>query len=161
MSVREMAWALEQRDIDPLHKFVLLALADNSHDGEVSINAVHLSKYTNIDPWDIQNAINGLKCAGKISVIGDTAFLSCSPAQRPAARPTKKPIPSRLRFAVFARDGYRCLRCGCDNEHLLRADHVVPESKGGEASIENLQTLCHSCNSWKGTKTIDFRGVEA
>lgn len=71
----------------------------------------------------------------------------------------KAVIPGRLRTQVFERDKYRCLRCG---SHLnLRADHVVPESRGGEATLENLQTLCHPCNSWKGTKTIDFRGVEA
>ena len=69
----------------------------------------------------------------------------------------KAVIPQRLRTQVFERDRYRCLRCGT---HLkLRADHVVPESLGGEATLENLQTLCHPCNSWKGTKTIDFRGA--
>ncbi|WP_450091450.1 HNH endonuclease [Pseudomonas botevensis] len=64
-----------------------------------------------------------------------------------------------MRARVFSRDGYTCLRCGCSVLLRLRADHVVPESLGGEASLENLQTLCMSCNSWKGVQTIDFRGV--
>lgn len=67
----------------------------------------------------------------------------------------KAVISQALRTKVFERDKYRCLRC---ETHLnLRADHVIPESKGGLTSLENLQTLCLSCNSWKGTKTIDFR----
>ncbi|AYL16392.1 HNH endonuclease [Pseudomonas syringae pv. actinidiae] len=75
----------------------------------------------------------------------------------PRRRTKKKPIPSDLRAQVFERDGYECLRCGCAARLRLRADHVIPESRGGEASMANLQTLCMSCNSWKGVQTIDFR----
>ncbi|WP_240442948.1 HNH endonuclease [Pseudomonas aeruginosa] len=75
----------------------------------------------------------------------------------PRRRSQKKPIPQALRAQVFERDGYACLRCGCDEVRRLRADHVVAESLGGPATLENLQTLCMSCNSWKGVKTIDFR----
>lgn len=70
-------------------------------------------------------------------------------------RYSKKKISQTLRTEVFERDLYRCLRCGTHKD--LRADHVVPESAGGETTIENLQTLCAPCNSWKGVKTIDFR----
>lgn len=48
-----------------------------------------------------------------------------------------------------------CLCCG--NSGKLVADHVVPLSKGGSNSIENIQPLCFSCNSKKHTKTIDYR----
>ena len=72
-------------------------------------------------------------------------------------RSAKKRIPSHLRQQVFARDGRACLRCGCSELSRLRADHVLPESKGGLATLENLQTLCMSCNTWKGVKEIDFR----
>lgn len=68
-------------------------------------------------------------------------------------------IGAALRTAVFERDMYRCLRCG--DHRNLRADHIRPEVEGGEAVLDNLQTLCHSCNSWKGTKTIDFRRMPA
>lgn len=77
--------------------------------------------------------------------------------RRPVRRSTKKPIPKKIRAQVFERDGYVCLRCGCDELHRLRADHVHPESKGGLATPDNLQTLCMSCNTWKAVKTIDFR----
>ncbi|MEE1869055.1 HNH endonuclease [Pseudomonas sp. 119P] len=94
---------------------------------------------------------------------------SWSPAYRPDCwtqtprnayqrrRSNKKPIPQGVRALVFERDGWACLRCGCSKQHRLRADHVVPESKGGLATLQNLQTLCMTCNSWKGVKTIDFR----
>ena len=62
----------------------------------------------------------------------------------------KKPIPSKLRWAVFRRDGYCCVKCKSDED--LTADHIHPEVKGGKATIHNLQTLCRSCNSKKGTK---------
>jgi 5-methylcytosine-specific restriction endonuclease McrA len=49
----------------------------------------------------------------------------------------------------------KCLCCG--NKRKLTADHVVPLSKGGTNRIINIQPLCGSCNSKKGTKTTDFR----
>lgn len=77
-----------------------------------------------------------------------------SPKYKSAAK--KQTISNALRTQVFERDMYRCLRC---STHInLRADHVIPESQGGPMDINNLQTLCQPCNSWKGTKTIDFRG---
>lgn len=54
-----------------------------------------------------------------------------------------------MRFAIFRRDGERCKRCG--SRHNLEIDHIVPISKGGKSTYDNLQTLCHSCNMEKGT----------
>ena len=76
-----------------------------------------------------------------------------------SAQAKKKPVPSGLRAQVFTRDGHACLRCASSVLMRLRADHVIPESKGGEASMDNLQTLCMSCNSWKGVQDIDFRAL--
>lgn len=62
----------------------------------------------------------------------------------------KKKIPQWLRVKVFERDAYRCVHCFGWVD--LCADHIVPESKGGITTLENLQTLCRSCNSKKGAK---------
>lgn len=51
--------------------------------------------------------------------------------------------------------GNKCLRCG--NSVELCMDHVIPISYGGLTEISNMQPLCHSCNGWKGNKTIDYR----
>ena len=48
-----------------------------------------------------------------------------------------------------------CLCCG--EEKKLTADHVIPISRGGSNSIDNIQPLCQSCNSSKHTQTIDYR----
>ncbi len=50
--------------------------------------------------------------------------------------------------------GNVCLNCGSSS---ITIDHVVPLSKGGQHHISNVQPLCQSCNSQKGTKSIDYR----
>ncbi len=53
---------------------------------------------------------------------------------------------------------YMCLCCGRrEPEIKLTVDHVVPLSKGGANSIDNIQPLCQSCNSSKHRRTIDYR----
>lgn len=63
----------------------------------------------------------------------------------------KYPISDELRRAVFKRDGYRCRYCG-STTGPFHADHVYPESKGGETTIDNLVTACARCNISKGSK---------
>lgn len=68
-----------------------------------------------------------------------------------AKKPHRKAkIPQALRTKVFERDFYRCVTC---STHLnLSIDHIYPESKGGETTFENLQTMCMPCNAKKGAK---------
>lgn len=80
--------------------------------------------------------------------------------QEPALRnwPKKKlPIPSKLKKSVFERDGYRCRYCGSHKN--LTADHVFPESRGGETSLENLVTACSECNLKKRARTPEEAGM--
>lgn len=54
--------------------------------------------------------------------------------------------------------GNKCLCCGrAEGDVELTVDHVQPVYTGGSNLLENLQPLCKSCNSHKGTKTIDYR----
>ncbi len=55
------------------------------------------------------------------------------------------------RREVFIRDGYTCQYCGRQS-HDLTIDHVVPRSRGGVHSWENLVSACKPCNHRKGGK---------
>jgi hypothetical protein len=63
---------------------------------------------------------------------------------------SRQSVAADLRAIVYERDGFACLRCGARDD--LTVDHIHPWSKGGTEELENLQTLCRSCNSRKGAK---------
>jgi 5-methylcytosine-specific restriction endonuclease McrA len=50
------------------------------------------------------------------------------------------------RRAVFARDGWVCQYCGSAAENV---DHVLPKSRGGLHTWENVVAACRRCNSRK------------
>jgi 5-methylcytosine-specific restriction endonuclease McrA len=50
------------------------------------------------------------------------------------------------RRAVFARDNHRCQYCGRPAENL---DHVLPRSRGGPHTWENVVASCRACNARK------------
>jgi 5-methylcytosine-specific restriction endonuclease McrA len=52
------------------------------------------------------------------------------------------------RRAVLARDGFRCQYCG--NTRHLTIDHIIPRSRGGASSWDNVVTSCAPCNVRKG-----------
>jgi 5-methylcytosine-specific restriction endonuclease McrA len=52
------------------------------------------------------------------------------------------------RRAVFARDNWTCQYCGSRTQ--LTVDHVVPRSKGGASTWDNIVASCAPCNRRKG-----------
>lgn len=58
---------------------------------------------------------------------------------------------------IFRRDGNSCLYCGSTRD--LTLDHVMPRSRGGNSSWENLATACKSCNNKKGQLTPEEAGM--
>lgn len=62
-------------------------------------------------------------------------------------------VSNKMRFSIYARDGYRCRKCGVSQRYAtLEIDHIIPIAKGGKSTYDNLQTLCHKCNVEKGDK---------
>jgi 5-methylcytosine-specific restriction endonuclease McrA len=84
------------------------------------------------------------------------------------------PLPSIVRLTVFVhlhyrsaalnrknllrRDGFRCQYCG-RTDLPLTIDHMIPRSRGGDDSWENLVTACRPCNSIKGDRTPHEAGM--
>jgi 5-methylcytosine-specific restriction endonuclease McrA len=78
-------------------------------------------------------------------------------------------VPQRFRRQVtntflFARDGYSCQYCGRHRSELrgrqfLTRDHILPVSRGGENSWENVVTSCSPCNNRKGDRLPEEAGM--
>ncbi len=68
-------------------------------------------------------------------------------------RRTRREVGLTLRYQILKRDNFKCCMCGAspakDPSVELHIDHIKPWSKGGETTIENLQTLCSKCNLGK------------
>jgi len=60
------------------------------------------------------------------------------------------------RRAVFARDDYQCQYCGA---HADSIDHILPRSRGGHHSWENLVAACKPCNLSKRDRTPEEAGM--
>jgi 5-methylcytosine-specific restriction endonuclease McrA len=61
----------------------------------------------------------------------------------------KVPYQARValnRRAVFVRDGHRCQYCDQPAENI---DHVIPRSRGGTHSWDNVVAACRPCNARK------------
>ena len=61
--------------------------------------------------------------------------------------------PAFTRFNVFLRDRFACQYCGFDfPSEDLTFDHVIPRSKGGHTTWENVVAACQECNLQKGDR---------
>ena len=60
------------------------------------------------------------------------------------------------RRAVFARDGWQCQYCGAPAENV---DHVVPRSRGGTHTWDNVVAACRRCNQKKENRTPHESGL--
>lgn len=65
--------------------------------------------------------------------------------------------PAFTRFNLFLRDGFACQYCRSGED--LTFDHVVPRSRGGRTSWENIVTACAPCNLAKGGRTPQEAGM--
>lgn len=111
---------------------------------------------------------------GVVLVQSDTAdtVIASSLFLRTPSRPV--PVPSVIRLRrmirrplgrlslnrhnILRRDKYTCQYCGAKGK-LLTIDHVLPKSRGGRDTWENLVTACLRCNTRKGDRTPEEAGM--
>jgi 5-methylcytosine-specific restriction endonuclease McrA len=86
--------------------------------------------------------------------------------QRRLHRTYSKPIgtrnpPTWMKQRVYVRDNGQCRHCGV-TEHQVRVktgkameyDHIIPWSRGGPTTVNNLQLLCPYCNARKSNRFV-------
>jgi hypothetical protein len=59
-------------------------------------------------------------------------------------------IPHDVRAEVWSRDGGRCVECQADD--YLEFDHIIPHSRGGANTVNNVRLLCRRCNLAKSDR---------
>ncbi len=75
----------------------------------------------------------------------------------PEVVPDREPS-DEVKRQVKRRDGSRCLCCGFSGgSRYLQVDHMHSYHLGGSNILDNLQTLCRTCNGAKGTLYVNFR----
>lgn len=62
------------------------------------------------------------------------------------------------RFEIFNRDHFTCQYCGRETRELT-LDHIIPRSRGGEHSWENIVSACIPCNHRKAGRTPQEAGI--
>ena len=62
---------------------------------------------------------------------------------------------------ILVRDGYRCMYCGAKKRDgsELELEHIIPKSKGGKNTWENLVAACAPCNRRKNDRTPEEAGM--
>lgn len=68
--------------------------------------------------------------------------------------PYRKMMQSKpSRSMIYKRDNHKCQYCGSTKN--LTIDHIVPRSRGGENTWENMTVACISCNTKKSNKLLE------
>jgi 5-methylcytosine-specific restriction endonuclease McrA len=139
---------------------------DQQRNGHYRLNGYHAvlvlnSNYEPLNVCNIRRAIV-LVLSGKAEVLEayDLTIASASdyfdvPSVIRLGYMIKRPYPrvKLCRREVFIRDGYTCQYCG-EQTRDLTLDHVIPRSRGGPHTWENLVSACRQCNHRKGGKTL-------
>lgn len=116
--------------------------------------------YFPLSLWSWQDAIRAV-FRESVTVVSEYDRLVSSPSMAvrlPSVLALKEYVPQSqypafTRFNVFLRDEWECQYCGDEfRTHQLTFDHVIPRSKGGRTTWENIVTACRRCNIIKGNR---------
>ncbi len=115
--------------------------------------------YFPLSIWSWQEAVKAI-FRESVVVISEYERIVRSPTQElklPSVLALKEFVPSArkpafTRFNVFLRDHWSCQYCGDEfRTSDLTFDHVIPRSRGGRTSWDNIVAACHDCNLLKGS----------
>jgi 5-methylcytosine-specific restriction endonuclease McrA len=116
--------------------------------------------YFPLSLWSWQETVKAV-CLDRVNIVSHYDRMVRSPnfAMRlPSVISLKEYIPAMrrpafTRFNVFLRDRFTCQYCGEPHaSHNLTFDHLVPRSRGGKTTWQNVVTACSSCNLLKGSR---------
>ena len=68
-------------------------------------------------------------------------------------KPNNRHIPASIREKIWNRDAGRCVICGSTVD--IEYDHMIPFSRGGSHSVNNIRILCKKCNRSRSNKIGD------
>jgi 5-methylcytosine-specific restriction endonuclease McrA len=116
--------------------------------------------YFPLSLWSWQDSVKAV-CMDRVQIISEYDQVVRSPSfemRLPSVISLKEYVqPSRrpafTRFNVFLRDRFACQYCGDKfPTHELTFDHVIPRSRGGRTTWQNVVAACSSCNLIKGNR---------
>ena len=116
--------------------------------------------YFPLSIWSWQDAVKAV-FLDRVSVLSEYETEVHSPRlcmRLPSVIALKEYIPSArrpafTRFNVFLRDSFECQYCGQPRPTQdLTFDHVIPRSRGGRTTWDNVITACGPCNLRKGSR---------
>lgn len=118
--------------------------------------------YLPLSLWNWQDSVKAC-FQGRVNVVAEYDHVIRSPSFEmpiPSVIALKDYVPMNrspafTRFNVFLRDHFRCQYCSTRFPvQSLTFDHVIPRSKGGGTSWENVVTACQKCNLKKGNRYL-------
>jgi 5-methylcytosine-specific restriction endonuclease McrA len=128
------------------------------------MNAKVLILNQDYEPMSVINA----RKAVVLLYLGKAELVAAQEGKQVRSVSASMPFPSIVRLSVFVRipfkkiilsrknilrrDGHRCQYCG-RADIPLTIDHIMPISRAGEDSWENLVCACVICNNRKGDRT--------
>ena len=118
--------------------------------------------YFPLSVWSWQDAVKAV-FLDRVSVVSEYDRKIHSPSfemRLPSVIALKEYVPAArrpafTRFNVFLRDRFTCQYCNGDfATSELTFDHVIPKSRGGRTSWQNVVTACSPCNLAKGSRLL-------
>ena len=120
--------------------------------------------YYPLSLWNWQDAIRA-SISNRVNIIAEYDEVVRSPSieikipsvvvLKQYIRPTS--ASAFTRFNLFLRDEFKCQYCGSKGD--MTFGHIVPRSKGGRTTWENVVASCQKCNLRKGSKSIKNAGL--